>query len=48
MLYTRIAQLNSDPLLGIRTGARLSLTNYGMLGHAMMGAAHRTSRPCSC
>lgn len=38
-LYTRIAQHNSDPLLGLRTGARLSLPNYGMLGHAMMGAA---------
>ena len=38
MLYTRVARLNSDPLLGIRIGARLSLTNYGMLGHAMMGA----------
>jgi len=38
-LYTRIARCNTDPLLGIRTGARLSLPNYGMLGHAMMGAA---------
>ena len=38
-LYTRIAQCNSDPLLGLRTGARLSLPNYDMLGHAMMGAA---------
>lgn len=38
-LYTRIAQFNTDPLLGLRTGARLSLPNYGMLGHAMMGAA---------
>lgn len=38
-LYTRIARLNSDPLLGLRTGARLSLPNYDMLGHAMMGAA---------
>ena len=38
-LYTRIACCNTDPLLGIRTGARLSLPNYGMLGHAMMGAA---------
>ena len=37
-LYTRIAQYNTDPLLGLRTGARLSLPNYGMLGHAMMGA----------
>ncbi len=38
LLYNRIAQLNRDPLLGIRTGARLSLPDYGVLGHAMMGA----------
>jgi AraC-like DNA-binding protein len=39
LIYTRIAHRNKDPLLGIRTGARLSLSNYGMLGHAMIGAA---------
>jgi AraC-like DNA-binding protein len=39
LIYTRIAHHNNDPLLGIRTGSRLSLANYGMLGHAMMGAA---------
>lgn len=39
LLYTRISRRNRDPLLGIRTGIRLSLPNYDMLGHAMMGAA---------
>lgn len=38
-LYTRIASHNRDPLLGLRTGARLSIPNYDMLGHAMMAAA---------
>ena len=38
-LYTRVAGHNRDPLLGLRTGMRLSLPNYDMLGHAMMGAA---------
>ena len=37
-LYTRIAHRNSDPLLGIRVGRRLSLSSYGILGYAVMGA----------
>ncbi len=37
-LYTRIAHRNADPLLGIRVGARLSLSSYGILGYAVMGA----------
>jgi AraC-like DNA-binding protein len=37
-LYTNIAQQNNDPTLGIRTGARLPLANYGILGYAMMGS----------
>jgi hypothetical protein len=37
-LYTRIAALNSDPLLGLRVGARLTLSSYGILGYAVMGA----------
>lgn len=38
-LYTRIARINKDPLLGIRVGRRLSLSSYGILGYAVMGAA---------
>jgi AraC-like DNA-binding protein len=38
-IYTRVAGHNRDPLLGLHTGMRLSLPNYDMLGHAMMGAA---------
>ncbi|ARN75906.1 AraC family transcriptional regulator [Oceanicoccus sagamiensis] len=38
-LYTNISHLNNDPLLALRTGARLGLPNYGILGYAMMGAA---------
>jgi len=38
-LYTRIAAVNVDPLLGIRVGRRLSLSSYGILGYAVMGAA---------
>ena len=37
-LYTRIAHRNTDPLLGIRVGRRLSLSSYGILGYAVMGA----------
>lgn len=37
-LYTRIARINTDPLLGIRVGRRLSLSSYGILGYAVMGA----------
>lgn len=37
-VYTRIAQCNRDPSLGIRVGARLTLPHYGILGYAMMGA----------
>lgn len=37
-LYTRIAQRNTDPLLGIRVGRRLTLSSYGILGYAVMGA----------
>jgi AraC-like DNA-binding protein len=37
-LYTRIAHLNTDPLLGMRVGARQPLSSYGILGYAMMGA----------
>jgi len=37
-LYTRIAHRNKDPLLGVRVGARLSLSSYGILGYAVMGA----------
>lgn len=37
-LYTRIAHHNTDPLLGIRVGRRLSLSSYGILGYAVMGA----------
>ena len=39
VLYTRVARHNRDPLLGLRIGARLSLPNYDMLGHAMMCSA---------
>lgn len=38
-LYTRIALLNRDPMLGFRVGARLSAANYGILGYAVLGAA---------
>ncbi len=37
-LYTRISHRNTDPLLGIRVGRRLSLSSYGILGYAVMGA----------
>ena len=37
-LYTRIARANSDPLLGVRVGRRLSLSSYGILGYSVMGA----------
>lgn len=37
-VYTRIARCNNDPLLGIRVGQRLSLSSYGILGYAVMGA----------
>ena len=36
-IYTRIAHRNTDPLLGIRVGRRLSLSSYGILGYAVMG-----------
>jgi len=38
-LYIRIAHLNKDPLLAHRTGSKLGLTNYGMLGYAMMASS---------
>lgn len=38
-LYTRIAHCNTNPLLALRTGTRLGLSNYGILGYAMMGAS---------
>lgn len=38
-LYTRIARLNRDPMLGFRVGTRLSAANYGILGYAVLGAA---------
>lgn len=37
-LYTRIARVNTDPLLGIRIGRQLPLSSYGILGYAVMGA----------
>ncbi len=37
-LYTRIAQFNGDPFLGIRVGERINLPNYGVLASAMMAS----------
>lgn len=42
LLYTRIANLNVDPSLGIRVGQRLNLPNYGVLGCALMAAYNLT------
>lgn len=37
-LYTRLAQFNRDPFLGVRVGERINLPNYGILASAMMAA----------
>ncbi|MEP5566347.1 MAG: AraC family transcriptional regulator ligand-binding domain-containing protein [Halioglobus sp.] len=38
LLYTRIAQRNKDPFLGVRVGERINLPNYGVLASAMMAS----------
>ncbi|MEM1154812.1 MAG: AraC family transcriptional regulator ligand-binding domain-containing protein [Pseudomonadota bacterium] len=37
-LFEQIGKYNSDPLLGIRVGARLTLPFYGVLGTALMAS----------
>ncbi|MCR8923176.1 AraC family transcriptional regulator [Dasania sp. GY-MA-18] len=37
-LYKRIASLNTNPLLAHRTGVKLGLPNYGILGYAMVAS----------
>ncbi len=36
-LYRAIARFNRNPLLALNTGSRLGLSNYGVLGYAMIG-----------